>query len=754
MKKLNNFWFPALIGFLLGTGLLLPVLHALGLTAYGAAAGTCALTALLCLAASLGRLYAAASVVIGLGTAAITLLSDGTIARLGGMMGAALALKDGVIAPLQVYAPEVAVILAIVLTLLGWALAVKPGGFFPAFSLTLIASLACWSGGMRDGYELLAPALVALLMLLSQLTGDLLQKPATLTASVFVVAVALLLQPVVSFTSPLLEKGAEALRTFITDTFFFTETRTVYSLKVDGYMPLSTRLGGPAQPDDHPVMQVETENTLLLRGSIHNQYTGLSWRNTMPSRRYRYSNARFDARLAEATDKALPAEELLQSDLFTKYPVSISMHTDSASTLFSMLRMENLTTPMSLVPYYSTSSEIFITRDLAAGDAYTFDAPVFTGEDGRLDGLLYFAAQGAEKADMSAYMNVPEAVAEDVYTLVGKLVTGCETPLEKARAIQTYLKYNMAYTLLPEAPPDNQDFVSYFLLRGKEGYCTYFASAMAVMGRIAGLPTRYVEGYLVQPSGGLALVTGKDAHAWAEVWFDGFGWVAFDATPPQGGSNSDGSNTPPTGSDSEPDELPDENDPEQQPDTQQPEGGNANAEPSPSPEPETPPEQNDPSSPPDAPQQPESPDSPHKRQSRWWLWLLILLLAAALVLRMLWTLPARAVRRYATPDERLLLWYRALLGLLAAAGLGAAKCESPSAHALRIADRLPEDNGFLEVADSLTMLGYGRYGASPAQVEDAARCYRMLSRSLPAAARIKWFILRTIKGLGSVEQVP
>ena len=206
---------------------------------------------------------------------ALTLLSDGMPSRLGGMFGAALALKDGVVAPLQVYAPEAALLLAILLTLAGWILSLKPGGFFPAFSLVIIISLACWAGGMRDGFALMAPALLSLLVLLSQLTGETEHKPAALLAATAAVGISLCLLPVFHFSSPTLVKAAQALRTFITDTFFFTETRTVYSIKVDGYLPLETRLGGAAEPDDHPVMMVQTDVPLLLRGSIHNEYTGV-----------------------------------------------------------------------------------------------------------------------------------------------------------------------------------------------------------------------------------------------------------------------------------------------------------------------------------------------------------------------------------------------------------------------------------------------------------------------------------------------
>lgn len=86
-------------------------------------------------------------------------------------------------------------------------------------------------------------------------------------------------------------------------------------------------------------------------------------------------------------------------------------------------------------------------------------------------------------------------------------------------------------------PPDNRDFVSWFLLDERQGYCTSFATAMAVMARMVGLPSRYVEGYAATPDAdGVARVTQQNAHAWAEIYFTGFGWLPFDPTPGIGNS--------------------------------------------------------------------------------------------------------------------------------------------------------------------------------------------------------------------------
>ena len=104
------------------------------------------------------------------------------------------------------------------------------------------------------------------------------------------------------------------------------------------------------------------------------------------------------------------------------------------------------------------------------------------------------------------------------------------TVYAKAQAIERYFKEEYFYTLNPgssDKPLENFIFVS------KKGYCIYFAQAFVLMVRSLGIPARLCLGFVTDPaitSSGLYGVFGHQAHAWAEVYFAGFGWVTFDPT--------------------------------------------------------------------------------------------------------------------------------------------------------------------------------------------------------------------------------
>lgn len=103
--------------------------------------------------------------------------------------------------------------------------------------------------------------------------------------------------------------------------------------------------------------------------------------------------------------------------------------------------------------------------------------------------------------------------------------------------IREVLKAQVSYSETAEAAPDNADPIAYFLTDSRKGNAVLYASATVQALRAHGIPARYAEGYYLpiaktqSSADGTAALTGQDAHAWAEVYFDGIGWLPVDATP-------------------------------------------------------------------------------------------------------------------------------------------------------------------------------------------------------------------------------
>lgn len=131
------------------------------------------------------------------------------------------------------------------------------------------------------------------------------------------------------------------------------------------------------------------------------------------------------------------------------------------------------------------------------------------------------------------YTDVPDCVTERTRLLADKVTEGCENDYDKLCCIEQYLN-TYTYTLNPDKIPEDQDPVDYFLFDNKKGYCTYFASAMAIMARCEGIPTRYVQGFSTNFNSNSSMlncpVSSDTAHAWVEAYIEGIGWIPFEPT--------------------------------------------------------------------------------------------------------------------------------------------------------------------------------------------------------------------------------
>ena len=140
---------------------------------------------------------------------------------------------------------------------------------------------------------------------------------------------------------------------------------------------------------------------------------------------------------------------------------------------------------------------------------------------------------------VSGYSKVPD-LSPEVGRIRERLTEDLESDFEKLIAIQNFLRGpDFTYSTEDVEAPADMDHLTAFLTRTRTGFCQQFAGAFAILARDLGFPTRISVGFLpgsLTPTadGATFTVRGSDAHAWPEVYFDGYGWVAFEPTPRQG----------------------------------------------------------------------------------------------------------------------------------------------------------------------------------------------------------------------------
>jgi len=138
------------------------------------------------------------------------------------------------------------------------------------------------------------------------------------------------------------------------------------------------------------------------------------------------------------------------------------------------------------------------------------------------------------------YLQLPDKLDARIPQLARKITATADNPYDKSVVLESYLRRNFGYTLNLAGKP-GADPLAQFLFVTKAGHCEYFASAMAVMLRTLGIPSREVNGFLPGEFNDIAgdyIVRASDAHSWVEAYFPGSGWITFDPTPPASGSES------------------------------------------------------------------------------------------------------------------------------------------------------------------------------------------------------------------------
>lgn len=135
------------------------------------------------------------------------------------------------------------------------------------------------------------------------------------------------------------------------------------------------------------------------------------------------------------------------------------------------------------------------------------------------------------------YLQLPADLTPRIKTLAERFVrvSAAENNYDRAAALEIALR-QYTYNEYVTAPPADRDVVDYFLFTSRQGYCNYYASAMAVMLRTLGIPSRVVTGYArgeYTKDTGTYTIRESDAHAWVEAFFPKYGWIQFEPTAAQ-----------------------------------------------------------------------------------------------------------------------------------------------------------------------------------------------------------------------------
>lgn len=335
--------------------------------------------------------------------------------------------------------------------------------------------------------------------------------------------------------------------------------------RVIGYQSNNAHLGGSFVPSHSQVLRVTTDSPAYLRGEVYDVYTGKGWIQTAQD----VVGTHLGARLPQTgTFQGLPTQQVSQHITVLSNSLRVPFLFGGYSVLQVTADSNQSGTSSSGLAVTPDTDEISA-NPLRKGETYTLVSREMGVPDGVLSALPSLPAntQTAFPAGVwSLDTQLPITLPADVGALARKLTQGMRNEYAMVNAVQTYLQNTYPYetTNIP-VPGPHQDYVAQFLFQSKRGYCNNFSSAMAVMLRTLGIPTRWVTGFTEgtlnpQYNGPSAqyIVSNVDAHSWVEVYFPKVGWVPYDPTPnfnlpyaqsstPGGGlSNATGGSASPT----------------------------------------------------------------------------------------------------------------------------------------------------------------------------------------------------------------
>jgi transglutaminase-like putative cysteine protease len=268
--------------------------------------------------------------------------------------------------------------------------------------------------------------------------------------------------------------------------------------------------------------------TLRLRGTAFDAYDGRAWARTL-----------HDA--VRPSDHGLDA-----NDTYTLFRPGDPVHDRVIS-----FDLEPIDPPVVFLPSRTVAVHVRVPTQILLGDAVTVqkgpeDELRYNGSDGR--GLRYEVYVAGEREnlieiltplDRARYMVLPANLPARIGELAHSWTDALSLPQEKAAAIEEHLRREFTYDL--HSPSSGKpEPVDHFLFESRRGHCEFFSTAMALMLRAVGIPSRNVTGFVGgtwNRFGHYYAVREGDAHSWVEAYIDDAtrpAWRTFDPTPPGG----------------------------------------------------------------------------------------------------------------------------------------------------------------------------------------------------------------------------
>jgi transglutaminase-like putative cysteine protease len=277
--------------------------------------------------------------------------------------------------------------------------------------------------------------------------------------------------------------------------------------------------------NDEPALTVAASRAIYLRTGTYDVYTGRGFeRSEGPRRQVAPGDALFIGPTPE-----VPGEV----EAFEPERIAILMHQTLGRNLFTTGVPLAIYAPV--VIHESSGQPVLggieAANPIGAGEGYQVDVALSNATAAQ----LAVAGTDYPQVVLDLYLDTP-GLTTRVAQLARDVTDGAANPYEQAEALASFLHSDplFAYATTAPQPSPDEDLVDFFLFDedGRTGYCQYYASAMVIMARSLGLPARVAVGFAPgeRQEDETYLVREANAHAWAEVYFPGYGWQIFEAT--------------------------------------------------------------------------------------------------------------------------------------------------------------------------------------------------------------------------------